>query len=647
MTFGGSNQSVTPTASSSLTVTLTSTTTGVCTVAGFVITAVGSGTCSITASQAGNTNYEAATQVVQTFASKATQTITFTDPADITYGQSPSSLSATSTSSLTVAFTTATSGICSVFGTTVTILTAGTCTINANQAGNANYEAASQVAQSFTIAKATQSITFATPSAMTVGVGGSTQSVSPTASSSLGVTLTSTTTGICTVAGFVITAVGAGTCSITARRAESANYEAAPDVIRTFDITVLINIAAIAGVTAPVSGAAPVSTTTAGTGYTGTVSWSGSPSTFAAGTIYTATITLTPTSGYTLTGVNANFFTVAGATSVSHDANSGVITAVFPAAGLGPAAKVAITRASVGTARRTAFTTQPQITIQDSVGNTVTSSSAVVTATVSAGGTLVGTTTATASSGVATFTGLGVDGTFGATYTITYTATGLTIGTATVTLSGTACDGSFTCQVGDTGPGGGKVFYVNNAGFTCGPTLNLTCKYLEAAPSNWNTGGDPSTVWAVIAYKRADISTIENDQSANNSLLGVGLGYKNSLAIVAQNGLYNASSNNYAAGAARGYAGGSQSDWYLPTTAELNLLCQWARGVAPSVTTRCAGGSKNSATYGAGSAGFVGDFYWSSSEDIVETAYFQSFNSGGQTSQEKDYHFYVRPVRSF
>uniref|UniRef100_UPI00404AF196 fibronectin type III domain-containing protein n=1 Tax=Candidatus Planktophila sp. TaxID=2175601 RepID=UPI00404AF196 len=74
----------------------------------------------------------------------------------------------------------------------------------------------------------------------------------------------------------------------------------------------VISVAAIAGVTAPVTGATPVSTTTAGTGYTGSVSWSGSPATFAGATIYTATITLTATSGYTLTGVNENFFTVAG-----------------------------------------------------------------------------------------------------------------------------------------------------------------------------------------------------------------------------------------------------------------------------------------------------------------------------------------------
>jgi hypothetical protein len=162
-------------------------------------------------------------------------------------------------------------------------------------------------------------------------VGGSTQTVAPTASSSLTVTLTSTTTGICTVAGFEITAVTPGTCSITAGQAGNANYEAAAEIIRSFSITGVVSIAAIAGVTAPVTGATPVSTTTAGTGYTGTVSWSDSPTIFAPDTTYTATITLTVAAGYTLTGVSANFFTVTGATTVTHNANSGVVTAVFPA----------------------------------------------------------------------------------------------------------------------------------------------------------------------------------------------------------------------------------------------------------------------------------------------------------------------------
>ena len=206
-------------------------------------------------------------------------------------------------------------------------------------------------------------------------------------------------------------------------------------------------------------------------------------------------------------------------------------------------------------------------------------------------------------------------------------------------------------EVGWTGPGGGFVYYVNNAGFDCGPTFTARCKYLEVAPSGWNTGSDPTKQWATGTSSSGnailDISGITNNSSAYNNLLGVGLGYQNSLAIVTQNGLYSASSNNYAAGAARAYAGGSKSDWYLPTTAELNLLCQWARGIAPSVTTACTGGSLPSATYGAGTAGFVASPYWSSSESGAAYAWAQYFSSGSQANGNKNTTTYVRPVRAF
>ena len=49
---------------------------------------------------------------------------------------------------------------------------------------------------------------------------------------------------------------------------------------------------------------------------------------------YTATITLAPQSGFTLTGITADTFTVAGATSVHNSVDSGVITAIFPATSL-------------------------------------------------------------------------------------------------------------------------------------------------------------------------------------------------------------------------------------------------------------------------------------------------------------------------
>ena len=94
---------------------------------------------------------------------------------------------------------------------------------------------------------------------------------------------------------------------------------------------VTVTESAIVGVTAPVVGETPVTAITEGKQFTGAVTWSPKVSTFAASTVYTATITLTPKAGYKLGGVAANFFTVAGATNVSNGANSGVVTAVFPA----------------------------------------------------------------------------------------------------------------------------------------------------------------------------------------------------------------------------------------------------------------------------------------------------------------------------
>ena len=96
----------------------------------------------------------------------------------------------------------------------------------------------------------------------------------------------------------------------------------------------IVDISAISGVTAPVLGETPVTTITETDQYTGTVSWDGGwswSSYFGGDKAYTATITLTVKSGYTLTGVTADFFTVAGSTTVSNSADSGIITATFPA----------------------------------------------------------------------------------------------------------------------------------------------------------------------------------------------------------------------------------------------------------------------------------------------------------------------------
>ena len=77
-------------------------------------------------------------------------------------------------------------------------------------------------------------------------------------------------------------------------------------------------------------GATPVTTITETAQYTGTVTWDPADATFG-DKVYTATITLTAKSGYTLTGVAANYFTVAGSSvAATNSADSGVVTAKFP-----------------------------------------------------------------------------------------------------------------------------------------------------------------------------------------------------------------------------------------------------------------------------------------------------------------------------
>ena len=193
--------------------------------------------------------------------------------------------------------------------------------------------------------------------------------------------------------------------------------------------------------------------------------------------------------------------------------------------------------------------------------------------------------------------------------------------------------------VGSVGPGGGFVYYVNDAGFNCGPTVSARCNYLEVAPNGWMGGSDPSLVWG----NHNSDSDVTNNSNSDTSESGIGLGYKNSLALVTQNG----DGINFAAGAARAYTGGSKNDWYLPTQSELNMLCQWARGVAANVALVCSGGSVNSPTYGASSAGFEG-FYWSSSEHSMSIAWRQRiFTNGTVEIWSKNIASLVRPVRAF
>jgi len=84
------------------------------------------------------------------------------------FGDPDFTVSATASSSLAVSFGAA--GNCSVAGSTVHLTGGGSCTITASQAGDSNYNAAPDVPQSFSIAKASQTITFGTLSGKNFGI---------------------------------------------------------------------------------------------------------------------------------------------------------------------------------------------------------------------------------------------------------------------------------------------------------------------------------------------------------------------------------------------------------------------------------------------------------------------------------------------
>jgi Regulator of chromosome condensation (RCC1) repeat/PASTA domain len=160
------------------------------------------------------------------------QTISFAPLPDRTWGYPGFFVvSAAASSGLPVSF--AASGNCFLYnGSTVFISSAGSCTVTASQPGGLNYNPASDVSRTFTIARSTQSITFAPLADKTYGD----PDFTVYASASSGSDVRFAARGNCTLSGTTVHLTGAGSCTVTASEPGSVNYEPAPDVSQTFAI---------------------------------------------------------------------------------------------------------------------------------------------------------------------------------------------------------------------------------------------------------------------------------------------------------------------------------------------------------------------------------------------------------------------------
>ena len=167
-----------------------------------------------------------------------------------------------------------------------------------------------------------------------------------------------------------------------------------------------------------------------------------------------------------------------------------------------------------------------------------------------------------------------------------------------------SCADGGVCALGDTGPGGGKVFYVHASGtFACGETLASTCRYLEAAPSDHSS----IVTWCS-----------NTSSSLGVTATGIGSGMSNTTTA-------DSTCTSGAIQVAADYTNNSKTDWHLPSKDELAQLYN------------------QRATVG----GFGFGRYWSSSEFDDGRTWGLNFLSGSQAYYTKNNTYSVRPVRAF
>jgi hypothetical protein len=166
-------------------------------------------------------------------------------------------------------------------------------------------------------------------------------------------------------------------------------------------------------------------------------------------------------------------------------------------------------------------------------------------------------------------------------------------------------------RVGDTGPGGGKVFYRSNESFiqytTATDTTLTLCYYLEAAPVDAGT-----YAWATSGYKSTNISGTERY---------IGSGRRNTMCILAKD------AGAPAAFACRMLMRGGFMDWFLPSKNELTELSNYLKDIDFLL---------------------FGEYYWSSTQRSNYSAEGEFFNSkGSSVIVNKTEKHSVRAIRAF
>ena len=261
-------------------------TSGPATLIGNTLTTTAAGIVSVTATQNGNANYLAAVPVIKTFnVGKASQAITVADISDTTFSADTIWLSGTASSGLEVAFL-VTSGPATLVGNILTTIGAGIVNVTATQAGDANFLEATPVTKTFNVDKASQTITVV--EILDTVYLSSPITLAGIASSGLDVSF-ELTSGPAILVGSTLTTTGPGVVSVTATQLGNANFLAADQVVKTFNVGKALQVITVEEIADTIYLAGPITLTgTADSGLDVTFAVTSGPATLA-GNILTPT----------------------------------------------------------------------------------------------------------------------------------------------------------------------------------------------------------------------------------------------------------------------------------------------------------------------------------------------------------------------
>jgi hypothetical protein len=243
--YGGAGFTVTYTvtpAADTGTTSVVSNSATTCTAASGVVTYVGAGTCSLTASVAATTDYAAATGTAQTFtigkATPSSPIISNIPPNPVYQDSFAATVTSTTGDTGTTSVVSSTTGVCTVAGDglTVTFVKVGTCTLTPSVATSTDYLAATGSAQSFTVyahAPSTPSITNIPSNAIQDG----TYVASVTTNGDGTMYVISDTTAICSVSdNLYVYFINPGTCTLSGAVSNGTLYAGGTGAGQSFSV---------------------------------------------------------------------------------------------------------------------------------------------------------------------------------------------------------------------------------------------------------------------------------------------------------------------------------------------------------------------------------------------------------------------------